>query len=83
MKEYTGKERGEVKETNDIIYIKFFDFQLDYLEHVLNLQRGFVTHQIKEGEYAGDEGKKILEEELEVINNLIKTITTREEVEKS
>ena len=82
MKEYTGKE-NEVKETNDVIYIKFSDFQLDYLEHVLSLQRGFVTHQIKEGEYTGDEGKKILEEELEVIDNLIKTITAREEVEKS
>lgn len=82
MKEYTGKE-NEVKETNDIIYVKFSDFQLDYLEHVLSLQRGFVTHQIKEGEYMDDEGKKILEEELEVIDNLIKTITAREEVEKS
>jgi hypothetical protein len=82
MKEYTGKE-NEVKETNCIIYVKFSDFQLDYLEHVLSLQRGFVTHQIKEGEYMGDEGKKILEEELEVIDNLIKTIAAREEVEKA
>jgi hypothetical protein len=40
-------------------------------EHVLSLQRGFVIHQIKEGEYTGDEGKKILEEELEVIDNLL------------
>jgi hypothetical protein len=43
---------------------------------------GLFTHQIKEGEYTGDKGKKILEEELEVIDNLIKTITAREEVEK-
>ena len=82
MKEYLGKEK-EAKETNDITYIKFSDFQLDYLEHLLNLQRGFVTHQIKEGEYTDNEEKKILEEELEVIDNLIKTIAAREEVEKA
>jgi hypothetical protein len=81
MKEYDGKEK-EVKETNGIIYIKFSDFQLDYLEHLLNLQRGFVTHQIKEGEYNDDDEKRNLEEELDVIDNLIKTIIAKEEVEK-